>query len=303
MAAGVPELAVEILAVLPLSFSAQVAARWRDGNVFLIGDAAHRMPPYGGRGMNTAIADARNLAWKLAWVIRGVAAPALLDTFEAERGPVGRMNIGLALSRFPERLAESGLDLRLPPGPLPEASDDGLAEDIGYVYRSEAIVRETDEAAPGGHAGPRFRPDARPGARAPHAWLEVEGGRISTLDLLDGGLVLLARGSGAAWQTAARAFQPPPRVLAMVAALGPAVPLPPRVPLTVRAVGHGLTDPDGSFAATFGLEEGGAVLVRPDGHVAARWRSAPADHRSALVAAVATALGSSAARAGVRAAA
>lgn len=72
--------------------SAQIASSFRRGNVFLAGDAAHRFPPTGGLGMNTGIADAHNLAWKLAFVCRGEASSELLDTYEAERRPVAQRN-------------------------------------------------------------------------------------------------------------------------------------------------------------------------------------------------------------------
>ena len=95
------------------SFAAQVAERYRDGRAFLVGDAAHRMTPRGGMGMNTAVAEAHDLAWKLAWVLRGWAGPALLDTYEAEWRPVG--------SRRAARSADPGPEL---PGP------EALAEDL-----------------------------------------------------------------------------------------------------------------------------------------------------------------------------
>ena len=120
-ATGVPDLEVEVLARMPIEFVAQAADRVRDGRTFLIGDAAHRMPPFGGRGLNTAVADAFGLSWKLAWVLRGWADPALLDTYAEEREPVGRHNLGLAAQR-----SQGG-------------TPDGLTEDMGYVYRSAAI--------------------------------------------------------------------------------------------------------------------------------------------------------------------
>ena len=79
-AAGRPDLEVEILATSSFAFSAQVASRWHVGRAFLVGDAAHRMTPRGGRGMNTAIADGLDLGWKLASVVRGLAGEALLDS-------------------------------------------------------------------------------------------------------------------------------------------------------------------------------------------------------------------------------
>src|SRR5690349_16022156 len=88
-AAGVPDLSVEILGAVPWVAAAQVAERYRDGRVFLAGDAAHHMPPTGGFGMNTGVQDAHNLAWKLAAVLEGWACPALLDTYDAERRPFG----------------------------------------------------------------------------------------------------------------------------------------------------------------------------------------------------------------------
>ena len=147
-------------------------SRWSDGRAFLVGDAAHRMTPRGGRGMNTAIADAFDLSWKLAWVQRGIADPSLLDTYEAERGPIGRRNVAMSM---------------VPGG---GGSDDGLAEDLGWVAGSSELA---------------FPPDGRPGSRARRTrGSRVDGRRRSTLDLFGRGLVLLTAGSGEAWQTAAR---------------------------------------------------------------------------------------------------
>jgi putative polyketide hydroxylase len=88
-AAGVPDLPVEVVAKGAFSFAAQVADRYRAGRAFLVGDAAQRMTPRGGMGMNTAVAEGHDLGWKLAWVHRGWAGPDLLDTYEAEWRPIG----------------------------------------------------------------------------------------------------------------------------------------------------------------------------------------------------------------------
>jgi putative polyketide hydroxylase len=112
-AAGVPDLPVRVVATGAFSFAAQVADRYREGRAFLVGDAAQRMTPRGGMGMNTAVAEGHDLGWKLAWVLRGWAGPALLDTYEAEWRPIG--------SRRAARSADPG-----PEAPGPEA----LAEDL-----------------------------------------------------------------------------------------------------------------------------------------------------------------------------
>jgi 2-polyprenyl-6-methoxyphenol hydroxylase-like FAD-dependent oxidoreductase len=254
-ACGRPHLAVEVLATSAFAFSAQVAERWRVGRAFLVGDAAHRMTPRGGRGMNTAIADAFDLSWKIAWVVRGFADPSLLDTYEEERGPIGRRNVEMSMA------------------PAGGGSDDGLAEDLGWIVASPAISGAAEAPA----AGPAtaFPPDGRPGSRAPHAWLGIGGRRMSTLDLFGRGLVLLTAGSADAWRSAARS----------AARSGPGI------PLFVRPVGGRVVDVDGSFAAAYGLDDGGAVLVRPDGVIA--WRSPvlPPVPASALAQAIATALG------------
>ncbi len=271
-AAGVPDLEVEVLASMPLEFGAQLATRFREGSVFLIGDAAHRMPPFGGRGMNTAVADAYNLGWKLAAVVKGVADRGLLDSYEAERRPVGRHNVSLALARYPELAAQHGLTLDASaPGGV-NGTPDGLFEDLGYAYASDVVTAEA-------------------GGRAPHAWLRGSSGRVSTLDLAADGFVLLANGDGAAWKQAGSAYRAPGVILRGLLALGPAMALMPTLSLTVVAVGEDVPDDDGSFAAAFGLAAGGAVLVRPDGHVAARWTVAPAGRSTAIAGAVSMALG------------
>jgi putative polyketide hydroxylase len=112
-AAGVADLPVRVVAKGAFSFASQVAERYRDGRAFLVGDAAQRMTPRGGMGMNTAIAEGHDLGWKLAWVLRGWAEPGLLDTYEAEWRPVG--------ARRAARSADPGPEL---PGP------EALAEDL-----------------------------------------------------------------------------------------------------------------------------------------------------------------------------
>jgi hypothetical protein len=220
------------------------------------------MTPRGGRGMNTAIADGFDLGWKLAWVERGIAGPALLDTYEAERAPIGRRNVELSMA------------------PGGGGTDDGLAEDLGAVVASAAIAAEPaaepaadPSPAPSGYA---FPPDGRPGSRAPHAWLSSAGGRVSTLDLFGRDLVLLAAGDAARWREAAGLAVTECHL---------------DVPVRVVGVGRDLDDADGTFAACYGLADGGAVLVRPDGIVAWRWDEPPADAASALASAIAKATG------------
>ena len=92
VAAGEPDLQIAIERVMPVAFRIGLAARFREGNVFLVGDAAHRVTPRGGTGLNTAIRDGFDLGWKLAWVVRGWADERLLESYERERRPVAEFN-------------------------------------------------------------------------------------------------------------------------------------------------------------------------------------------------------------------
>jgi putative polyketide hydroxylase len=125
-AAGVPDLPVRVVAKGAFSFAAQVAERYREGRAFLVGDAAQRMTPRGGMGMNTAVAEGHDLGWKLAWVLRGWAGPGLLDTYEAEWRPVGARRTARSADPGPEApgaeaLAED-LNGRLPHAWLPNSN-------------------------------------------------------------------------------------------------------------------------------------------------------------------------------------
>jgi 2-polyprenyl-6-methoxyphenol hydroxylase-like FAD-dependent oxidoreductase len=141
-AAGAPNLDVEIEGVARWRATSDVAERYRDGRIFIAGDAAHLMPPNGGFGGNTGIHDAHNLAWKLALVLNGAAGEGLLDTYEAERRPVGQMTVDQAYARYVMRTAPY-LGATDYPAPL----DDSRIE-LGYLYNSAAIVSEA--GAPSG---------------------------------------------------------------------------------------------------------------------------------------------------------
>lgn len=113
--AGIGDLDVSIERTGAFSFAAQLADRYRAGRVFLAGDAAHRVTPRGGTGMNTAIGSGHDIGWKLGWVLRGWAGPDLLDTYETERRPLAAHNV--------ERSAD-------PNGSTREAADE-LHADLG----------------------------------------------------------------------------------------------------------------------------------------------------------------------------
>jgi 2-polyprenyl-6-methoxyphenol hydroxylase-like FAD-dependent oxidoreductase len=256
-ALGAPEsLAIEIENVQRWNAVADCAERMSSGPVFLAGDAAHVMPPTGGFGGNTGVHDAHNLAWKLAYVLKGLAGEALLDSYDAERRPVAAATVEQAYMRYVTRLD-------------PALGTDGLAAyvedatiDLGYRYRSDAIVGQSgDDVWESPH-----EPSGAPGVRAPHVELDRDGIRISTLDLVSPQFSLLAGSDGDAWCASAEQA---------AGELG--------IPLTAYRVGPGgLEDPDGRFATAYGIGGSGAVLTRPDGVVAWRTTAAPPDGASAL---------------------
>lgn len=227
-AVGEAGLPVEVITTGQFEISALVAERYRQGRVFLVGDAAHMLPPNrGGYSANTGIEDTHNLAWKLAAVRSGQSGPALLDTYEAERRPVAM--------RCHEQLF-ARMDGHDPHGGVP---DTPIIEDeaiyFGQLYRSSAVLG----------AGPELPPaqlpdqwQGQPGTRAPHYWLP--DGR-SSLDLLGDGWVLFA--ARADWTS-------------VDSVLG--------IPLESYVV-------DAECAALYGIADGGATLIRPDGYIA--WRS------------------------------
>ncbi|HEY1568305.1 MAG TPA: FAD-dependent monooxygenase, partial [Solirubrobacteraceae bacterium] len=246
-AIGVPEIPVTVEDIATWRAVADSAERYRDGRVFLAGDAAHTMPPNGGFGGNTGVQDAHNLAWKLAFVLKGLAGPGLLDTYDAERRAIGELTVEQAYARYVTRVAPY-----LGTEGMQEIVDD-MSMEIGYRYNSAAVALEPGDA-PGLYEHPR-ESAGRPGSRAPHVPVERAGNSVSALDLFGGGFVLLAGPEGQAWLEAARSAASAREM-----------------PLEGYVVGEGeVRDSGAAFGAAYGISPSGAVLVRPDGFVA--WRA------------------------------
>src|ERR671931_1292122 len=180
-AIGTPDVPSEVLDVAHWRAESNCATRLQEGRVFLAGDAAHVVPPNGGFGGNAGILDARNLAWKLAAVIKGEAGPALLDTYDAERRPLARLMVEQAYNRYATRVVpERGTDDVKPFVP-------DIELEIGLVARSRAVVPD-DGPDDGALHLPPSELRGRPGTRAPHV---VIGDERSTIDLFGSGFVLL----------------------------------------------------------------------------------------------------------------
>ncbi|MFD9735360.1 FAD-dependent oxidoreductase [Umezawaea sp. NPDC059074] len=257
-AIGSSEVEVEILGALPWQSTARVATRFRDGRVLLVGDAAHVVPPTGGFGLNTGLADAHNLAWKLAAVLDGQAGPALLDTYEAERQPVAHSTMDQALLRGRHR--ELHWDLR------PERAADRaavgmtalLVTTFGYQYRSTAVVDPRPDLPSAEHVDQDL--DGSPGSRVPHVWLRHQGDQVSTVDLAAGTFTVLAGPEAGEWCAAAKAVSARTGILVRAFRLAP---------------DGDASDEHTTWPTAAGVGPHGALLVRPDGFVA--WRATTTD--------------------------
>jgi 2-polyprenyl-6-methoxyphenol hydroxylase-like FAD-dependent oxidoreductase len=249
------DIPYEVLSVERWTRRAQWADRFAKGRVLLAGDAVHAMPPNGGFGMNTGLADAVNLGWKLAALHEGWGGPALIDSYEIERKPVGELTVTEALrdfdrltsnTRFPAiaDATPAGAEIRASLGERLRAANKKAWEPVGihlgYRYDASPIVVPDGTPAPDDNEMD-YVPTARPGSRAPHLWLEPQR---STLDLFRQRFTLLCLGEDG---TDASQF------------LGAAEAA--HMPLDIV---H-LADPQVRAAYERTL-----VLVRPDGHVA--WR-------------------------------
>jgi 2-polyprenyl-6-methoxyphenol hydroxylase-like FAD-dependent oxidoreductase len=250
-AVGLPDLPVELVTTGRWELAALIADEFRAGRVFLAGDAAHQLPPNrGGYGANTGIDDAHNLAWKLAAVLRGEAAPALLDTYDAERRPI-------AWLRHQQMFARADYRARLdaPAGDDISVIDD-IAMELGQLYRSSSVLGASDRLPPA------QRPDqwaGQPGTRGPHLALrDANGKTASTLDLVGRSWVLLSHDGG--WKRATTAAEDQCGLEVAFVHIDAAEVLGPLV-----------------FQTAYGVADNGASLVRPDGYIAARWTTMPPD--------------------------
>jgi 2-polyprenyl-6-methoxyphenol hydroxylase-like FAD-dependent oxidoreductase len=269
---GDPDSTVKIENVMHWDATANTAERFQKGRVFLVGDAAHVMPPSGGFGGNTGVQDAHNIAWKLALVLKGLAGPDLLASYDLERHPAAAFTVEQAYSRYVTRSAPYLKSDNMQP------IENDLNIEFGYVYDSRAVISEAverQEPVPEGKGGEQGSGTAaptnenpreskgRPGTRAPHVWLQRDGKQISTLDLFDRNFSFLAGPEGNAWCDSASVA---------VKQLG--------IEIDIHRVGaNGLADPEGAFTTTYGISPTGAVLVRPDGFVA--WRARTSEAASA----------------------
>jgi putative polyketide hydroxylase len=259
------DVGIEILKSYTYTLSMLIAEKFRKGRLILTGDAAHQVPPYGGFGLNTGIQSAHNLAWKLCAVLRGEAGAALLDTYESERREVaarvcdfGRTNSGyvdqlMAAVRSATSVAEKKAIFS-----RSKQYGTWWGLDLGVHYEGPGAF-VSDDTAPPAVADPviDFIPHAKPGHRAPHFWAIHQYKRISSISLFDATFVLLAGPEGNAWIEELRRSNTDaaPSITAF------------------RVASDGDLVPQGDFCALYGIEASGAVLVRPDGHVAYRAKS------------------------------
>lgn len=283
--------------------NAQVAASYGQGRVFLVGDAAHRFPPTGGLGLNTGAQDVYNFIWKLREVLNGNAEASLLHTYETECRPIALANCQHSLTNMlrgievPNAIglgtdaeaSQASLEILRQGSPaavemqariqeaiegqLPHYVSYGL--DLGSVYEAGALVRDGEAIANAAENPVEYRPNAQPGARLPHFWVEHAGVRKSVHDLLSyDGFTMIVGSDGNPWKSLLAELQ--------------------ECSFKIRLVEIGqqcaVQAKDDALSRLCGIANDGAILVRPDGHVAWREKSLPDNPKASLERAIAAAV-------------
>lgn len=312
-AIGDPAAEARIDAIRNWNMSAQVAESYGSGRIYLAGDAAHRFPPSGGLGMNTGIQDTHNLAWKLLAVLKGKANEQILSTYETERLPIAMLNCQQSLGNSMKMievdaaLGASSLapvtpdECKGPSSPFPDLGLDGDTQaarqkrqavadaiaaqaehfdfpgiDFGVRYETGALCPDGSEPVP--PEVRQYTPDTRPGSRLPHFWLRKEGKRTAIYDLVPrDGFLLVAGPAGDVWRKAAEVS---------ARRLGIEV----RV-IIVAEEGGDFQHPSDGWKTAGGPFGSGAVLVRPDHHVAWKSLAAGSDPQAQLTGALWEVLG------------
>jgi len=247
-ASGFPDLEVEIIGVSPWVMSPKVAKSWLHGRVCLVGDAAVRLSPAGGLGLNNGLIGVHNLAWKLASIVNGDADSSLIETYPKERQEVSldlmKHTTNTSDEVFRIVAAAERNDWSRVREAIASSNRQGsrLGLDLGARYSHGAFVADRDGSAPAGDPVNDYLPSGDPGCRAPH--LEIESG--SLLDLFDGNWVALLGRAGGAWLEENS-----------------------RISYLQNTRDFAAED----FERIYGIESSGAVLIRPDGVVAARYTS------------------------------
>lgn len=284
------------------------ALEYSRGRVYCMGDACHRHPPSNGLGSNTSIQDAYNLAWKMALVLKGKATPKLIDSYNAERAPVGKQVVDRAnksiaefgpifealglLSTTDPTLMKANMESRKEATPLGAERRQKLREAIAYkVYEFDAHGVEmnhryrSDAVVPDGTPEPPFAIDAElyhqpttwPGAHLPHVWLEKDHKPLSSLDVAGKGrFTLMTSIGGEGWIEAAKRVSADTGVEIATVTIGP---------------GCDAEDPFGEWAKAREIADDGCLLVRPDMYIGFRAQAASPTASADLSAALARILG------------
>jgi 2-polyprenyl-6-methoxyphenol hydroxylase-like FAD-dependent oxidoreductase len=235
---------IKILKTSSWTMTSQIAERYRDGRVFLVGDAAHRFPPSGGMGLNSGVQDAHNLVWKMHAVITGQSPDSLLDTYDPERRPVAQRNAQASLENAFKMIEVFEALGKLDQEGLADAINnqqthfDMFGLQMGFRYELEG---STSPIAPLSDDIIRnYTPSSEPGSRLPHGWLIRDGKTISSLDLID--------------------------LTQATVIIGPSA----HVSYNCLQVGRDFEDPNAWWSKVLGLSSDACLTVRPDQHVASR---------------------------------